>query len=169
MLDTFTLSSFGAFHTLLALIAVVAGLLGLVRHGEIGTGTRAGLTYVVFTVLTSVTGLFIFRHGSFGPPHVLAIATLVVLAIAYAAEKRGNPHGFARYVAVLGYSLTLFFHLIPGLTETGTRLPLGDPAFTGPEDPTLKALVGAGFLVYLVGAAVQVLRIRRWRRLVPST
>jgi uncharacterized membrane protein len=162
------LSAFGAFHTAIALIAVVAGIAALVRHGAIGTDTRPGLVYVLMTVATSVTGLFIFRHGSFGVPHVLAIVTLLVLAIAHGAE-RGYFGGPSRYVAVLGYSLTLFFHLIPGLTETGTRIPLGDPAFTGPEDPTLKALVGTGFLVYLVGAVVQALRIRRSTHRLAST
>jgi uncharacterized membrane protein len=162
------ISQFGMFHTLIALIAVISGLIALFRYGEIGTRTRSGALYVWFTVATAVTGLFIFRHGSFGPPHILAILTLLVLAIAYAAERYSDS-GLARYLAVLGYSLTLFFHLIPGLTETGTRVPIDDPAFTGPEDPTLKALVGAGFLVYLVGAAVQVARIRRSRRLAIST
>jgi len=163
MLELFNLSILGAIHTALGIVAVVAGIVALVRFGEIGTATRPGLAYVLFTAATSVTGLFIFRHGGFGPPHVLSILTLVVLLVAWLAEKRGR--GLARYVAVLGYSLTLFFHLIPGLTETGTRLPLGNPAFSGPEDPTLKALVGIGFLVYLVGAAIQALRIRRSRRL----
>lgn len=165
MLDTFKLSSFGAFHTLIALIAVACGIVALIRHGEIGTRTRSGLAYVLLTTATSITGLFIFRHGGFGPPHALAILTLIVLLVAWLAETRGNPNGFARYVAVLGYSLTLFFHLIPGLTETGTRIPLGNPAFSGPEDPTLVALVGLGFLVYLVGATVQCLRLRRSRRI----
>ncbi len=64
-------------------------------------------------------------------------------------------------MTALANALTLFFHLIPGLTETGTRLPLGAPAFSGPEDPTLVALVGAGFVAYLVGAVVQVLHLRR--------
>ena len=163
MLETFSLSSFGAFHTLIALVAVACGIAALARHGAIGTRTRSGLAYVLLTVATSITGLFIFRHGGFGPPHALAIQTLLVLLVAWLAETRGNRNGFARYVAVLGYSLTLFFHLIPGLTETGTRLPLGDPAFSGPEDPKLVSLVGLGFLVYLVGATIQALRIRRSR------
>lgn len=164
MLELLNLSILGTVHTALAIVAVFAGIVALVRHGEIGTATRAGLVYVLFTVATSITGLFIFRHGGFGAPHVLSIATLVVLAVTWLAELRGSPAGLSRYVVVLGNSLTLFFHLIPGLTETGTRFPLGDPAFSGPEDPTLKALVGAGFLVYLAGAGVQALRIRRSRR-----
>ena len=162
------ITSFGMFHTAIALIAVASGLIALSQHGEIGTRTRSGRLYVWLTAATAVTGLFIFRHGGFGPPHALAILTLLVLAIAHAAERSGSA-GLARYVAVLGYSLTLFFHLIPGLTETGTRIPVGQPAFTGPEDPTLKAIVGIGFLVYLAGATVQAMRIRRSRVLAAST
>lgn len=167
MLDTFHLSSFGAFHTLVALVAVACGIVALARHGRIGTGSRAGLAYVLLTAATSVTGLFIFRHGGFGPPHALAILTLLVLAVSWWADTR-NPAGPWRYVAVLGYSLTLFFHLIPGLTETGTRVPVGDPVFSGPEDATLKMLVGIGFLAYLAGAAYQALRLHRAAR-VPHT
>jgi len=162
------MTSFGMLHTAIAAVAVVAGIIAIFRHGEIGTRTRSGRTYVLFTVASCITGLFIFHHGGFGPPHALAIITLIVLPIAYAAERRESRFGLSQYVAVLSYSLTLFFHLIPGLTETGTRLPVGNPVFTGPEDPLLKALVGAGFLVYLAGATVQAMRIRKSRRLTAS-
>ena len=162
------ISPFGMFHTAIALVAVFFGIRSLVRYGEIGTRTRSGALYVWLTAATAFTGLFIFRHGGFGAPHMLAIATLVVLAVAAMAERAGGS-GLARYVAVLGNSLTLFFHLIPGLTETGTRIPIGDPAFTGPEDPVLKAIVGVGFLVYLAGAAVQTMRIRRGLRTAAAT
>lgn len=154
------ISPFGMFHTAIALVAVFFGLRTLVRYGEIGTRTRSGSLYVWLTAATAFTGLFIFRHGGFGVPHVLALMTLAVLAIAGAAERFGGT-GLARYVTVLGNSLTLFFHLIPGLTETGTRIPIGNPAFTGPEDPVLKAIVGIGFIAYVAGATVQALRIRR--------
>lgn len=162
------ISPFGMFHTAIALVAVFFGIQSLVRYGEIGTRTRSGALYVWLTAATAFTGLFIFRHGGFGAPHMLAIATLVVLAVAAMAERAGGS-GLARYVTVLGNSLTLFFHLIPGLTETGTRIPIGDPAFTGPEDPVLKAIVGVGFLVYLAGAAVQAMRIRRGLRTAAAT
>lgn len=162
------ISPFGMFHTAIALVAVFFGIRSLVRYGEIGTRTRSGALYVWLTAATAFTGLFIFRHGGFGAPHMLAIATLVVLAAAAMAERAGGS-GLARYITVLGNSLTLFFHLIPGLTETGTRIPIGDPAFTGPEDPVLKAIVGVGFLVYLAGAAVQATRIRRGLRTAAAT
>ncbi len=134
------MTPFGMLHTAISLVAVIAGVAALVRYREIRH------RYAVPDACTSgsrwpaaMTGLFIFHHGGFGIPHVLSITTLVVLAVAYSAERRASFGRLSRYVAVLGYSLTLFFHTIPGFTETGTRLPVDAPLFTGPEDPALRA------------------------------
>lgn len=162
------ITPFGAFHTAISLIAVFAGLIALVRHGEILFRDRSGRTYVCFTVGSCVTGLFIYHHGGFGEPHVLAIMTLVVLAAAHLAERRNAFGGAARYVAVIGNSLTLFFHMIPGFTETGTRLPKGDPLFASRESPELLAAVAGAFVVFLAGATIQAVRIRS-RRTAPAT
>ncbi len=40
MLETFNLSSFGALHTLVGLVAVACGIVALARHGQIGTRAR---------------------------------------------------------------------------------------------------------------------------------
>jgi uncharacterized membrane protein len=162
------ITPFGMFHTVLSLIAVVAGVAALVRRQEIRLATRLGMIYFWFTVASCVTGLFIFHHGGFGKPHVLAIATMIVLALVYAAERRETFGRLSRYVAVIGFSLTLFFHMIPGFTETGTRLPVGEPLFSGPDDPALQKAVGVAFLVFLIGATLQALRIRSLRKLGPS-
>jgi uncharacterized membrane protein len=157
----FGITPFGMFHTVIALIAVAAGLTAVTRYREIGLTTVSGRIYVGLTIFTCVTGLFIFRHGTFGVPHALAILTLLVLAVAITAEKRVIFGRLSRQIAVVAYSATLFFHMIPGFTETATRIPEGAPLATGPEDPGLRAAVGAAFLVFLVGAALQVRRIRR--------
>ena len=162
------MTPFGMLHTAVSLVAVIAGVAALVRYKEIATATSAGRLYFWGTAASCVTGLFIFHHGGFGVPHVLAITTLVVLAVAYVAEKHATFGHLSRYVAVVGYSLTLFFHMIPGLTETGTRVPVGHPLFTGPEDATLRAVVGVCFGVFLIGAWLQILRIRAGRPLVAS-
>jgi uncharacterized membrane protein len=161
MLATFNLTPFGAFHTALSLAAVLLGIFALIRYREITTQTGAGLWYVRLTAATCITALIIFRHGGFGPPHALAILTLGVLATTYVLERVAVAGGPARYVIVLGNSLTLFFHLVPALNETGTRLPLDHPAFTGPDDPQLQMFAAAGFALYLIGAALQAMRIRK--------
>lgn len=49
--------------------------------------------------------------------------TLIVLALAMVLERHDG--GFLTVsTATLAYSLTLFFHMIPAFTVTGTRLQL---------------------------------------------
>jgi uncharacterized membrane protein len=154
------LTSLGVLHTAIALVAVVAGSVELARRKEISWHTSAGRTYVLLTALTCLTGFGIFQHGGFGNPHVLGIITLVVLGVAWVAEMRPTFGRLSRYVSVVGYSTTFFFHMIPGFTETSTRLPPGRPLVAGPEAPELLMAVGVAFVAFLVGAVAQVLRIR---------
>jgi hypothetical protein len=54
---------------------------------------------------------------------VLGVITLVVLGVA-AVAGHSNLFGRAsRYVETVSYSATFFFHFIPAITETSTRLP----------------------------------------------
>jgi uncharacterized membrane protein len=153
------LTPLGTIHTIISLVAVGAAIVALVRDRQLVVGNRVGRVYVVATILTCLTGLPIFQHGGFGPPHALAILTLVVLAIVAVAAKTSLFGAWSRYVEVLGLSLTVFFHWVPAVTETSSRLPPGAPLTTGPTDPRVQAAVGVGFLVFLVGAFLQ------WRRL----
>jgi|UPI000488877C uncharacterized membrane protein len=159
------LTPLGIVHTLISLVAVGAGLIALVRDKEIRLATRTGQVYVITTVLTCLTGFGIFRHGGFGPPHMLGIVTLVVLGIAMLAERSQTFGKLSAYVAVVSYSLTFFFHMIPGVTETSTRLPLGAPLVADRDaSPGLQGVIGALFVVFLIGATVQVIRLRASRQ-----
>ena len=79
--------------------------------------------------------------------------------IVWAAAKTGVFGSWSRYVEVLGLSLTVFFHWVPAVTETSSRLPLDAPLTTGPTDPRVQAAVAFGFVLFLVGAFLQ------WRTL----
>jgi hypothetical protein len=54
-----------------------------------------------------------------------------------------------------------FLHMIPGGTETFTRIPVDSPVFNGPEDPAQQQLIGGLFGAYLGGVALQVRQLRR--------
>lgn len=162
------ITPFGMVHTVISLVAVAAGVVALVRYGEINSRTTPGRIYLIMTVLTCLTGFFIFQHGGFGKPHALGILTLLVMAIAYSAE-RGNWFGrLSAYVAVVGYSMTLFFHMIPAITETATRVPPSQPLAAGPEAQVIQAGVGVAFLAFLIVAALQVRRVLLARRMQPD-
>jgi uncharacterized membrane protein len=154
------LTTLGTFHTAISLIAVVAGVVLLARDKEISLRTLLGRIYVAATVVVCLTGFGIFQHGGFGNPHVLGIVTLLALAVAAVAESTSLFGWASRYIETVSYSATLFFHMIPGVTETLTRLPLGAPVLPGPDAPQLKAAAGVFFLLFLIGTALQVRRLR---------
>lgn len=155
----FGLTSLGVFHTAISLVALAAGLTALARAGAISMRTGVGKLYVWTTALTCITGFGIFQHGGFGKPHVLGVITLVVLVIAWAAGKGMAFGRLSPYVEAVGYSLTVFFHIVPALAETLTRLPLGSPLLDTPEAPVLQAL-DAFFFLFLIGATLQVRKLR---------
>jgi uncharacterized membrane protein len=154
------LTPLGMIHTAISLIAVAAGIVAFVRDREISAKNLVGKTYVVGTILTCLTGFSIFQHGGFGVPHVLGIITLVVLGLAAVAGTSRLFGRASRYVEAVSYSATFFFHLIPGITETSTRLPAGAPLVADRDAPELQVAAGVLFLAFLIGATLQILWLR---------
>jgi uncharacterized membrane protein len=155
------LAPLGTFHTAISLIAVAAGAFALIRDRQITWDNGVGKIYVVSTVIVCVTGFGIFQHGGFGKPHALGIITLLVLCIAFASDKKTRLFGrFSPYVETVCYSMTFFFHIVPGITETATRLPRSAPLASGPDDPHIKMAIGVCFLLFLLGATLQVRSLR---------
>ena len=110
----------------------------------------------------------IFQHGGFGKPHALGIITLLVLGAAAVAERSRFFGRLSRYVAAVSYSTTFFFHMIPAVTETTTRLPAGAPLVADRDGPELQAAAGVMFLLLLIGAALQVRRLRKSAAIPPA-
>ena len=155
----FGLTPLGIFHTAISLIAIVSGAIALLRDGKISWENMLGKVYTITTIVTCVTGFGIFQHGGFGKPHILGLITLAVFELIYVAHKNKLGKSSA-YVETVGYSLTFLFNLIPGITETATRLPLDAPLASSPEDPNIKMAVGICFVLFLVLATVQVRKMR---------
>lgn len=154
------LSTIGIIHTAISLVALGAGIRAFVRYKEIAPTTAAGALYIVTTVLTCLTGFFIFNHGGPSVAHALGVLTLLVLGAAAVVRRK---RWFGRYghpVVAVTYSLTFFFHMIPGFTETGTRLPAGAPLYSSQEDPALAMTIGVAFVIFVIGAFVQVRHLR---------
>jgi len=152
---------FGLFHTLISLVAVIAGVISFLRAGGISSDDVPGRVYVAFTIASCVTALGIFHHGGFGPPHAMAILTLVVLGVAAVAGRSSLFGQASRYVETLGYSATFLFHMIPAVTETATRLPPGHPLAASADAPALKATYLVLLMLYVIGAVAQCAALRR--------
>jgi uncharacterized membrane protein len=159
-IDMLGLTPLGTFHTAISLIALGAGFVALIRDKRITPTNRVGQIYVITTIITCVTGFGIFQHGGFGKPHALGVITLVVLGIAYLAGSTNVFGRLSRYVETVSYSATFLFHWIPAITETSTRLPVGAPLAANADVPGLQAATGVLVVLFLIGATLQVRRLR---------
>jgi hypothetical protein len=132
-------STFTAVHVILSLIGIFTGL--IVLFGMLGGKRLDGLTaiFLATTVLTNVTG-FLFHSASFGPPHVVGVISLVVLAVAILALYAYRLRGAWRWVYVVGAVLTLYFNVFVGVVQAFQKLPaLSALAPTQSEPPFLVA------------------------------
>jgi len=108
--------------------------------------------------LTTLTGFPIFRHGTAGPPHVVGVLTLIVLALAVVA---GRFRAFGRasaYVETIGYPTSVLLLMIPAVTETLTRVPPSAPLVASPEEPIFPVLYAGLLVLFLAGVTSQVRR-----------
>lgn len=157
------ITPFGWFHTAISLVSLFGGLYALLRYHDIRYATTLGKTYTWFTVATCLTSFFLMRTGRLSEAHGLTVLTLIVLAIAVLLGRNAVLGSWRHVAASLAFTLTVYFHFIPGFTETLTRVPIGAPLVSGPQDPLLQKLVGATFLVFLVGMILQLRALRRGR------
>jgi len=151
----------GWFHTVIGITALISGFYSLAKRKEITLQFRAGQIYLVATLITAMSALGIFQHGSFGAAHALAILTLLGLSIGTLAATTGIFGKLSRYVQAAGYSATLLFHMIPAITDFMLRIPAGDPFLTSIEDPILKMSYLVLLVLFLVGLGFQFSWIRR--------
>lgn len=142
-------------------LALISGVFTLVQFKEILLQTRSGQIYLICTLITAGTALAIYQHGMFGPAHVLAVMTLLALAVGTLAATTKLFGKLSRYVQAISYSATLLFHCIPAITDSLLRLPVGDPLLKSIEDPILKMCYLVLLVVFLVGVTLQLRRIYR--------
>jgi uncharacterized membrane protein len=157
------LTPLGIIHTAISLVAVAAGFVALIRDGKISAINLVGKIYIVTTALTCLTGFGIFQHGGFNKAHVLGIITLVVLGVAWVAGHSATFGRLSPYIETVGYSATFLFNMIPGITETTTRLPLGAPLLPNADAPELQKATLVLLVLFLIGATLQVRALRAKR------
>jgi len=154
------LTYLGVFHTLISLIALLTGAVALIRNNKITWDNQLGKTYVISTIIVCLTGFGIFQHGGFGKPHALGVVTLIVLGIIYlAANKKFGTS--STVIETVCYSMTFFFHIVPTIAESATRLPYGHPLAASPEDPGVQKVTGIFFLLFLIGAYLQIRSMKK--------
>src|ERR1700726_2689532 len=156
-----SLSAFTILHVIISLIAIVAGF--VVMFGMLGSKAMPGLTaiFLLFTILTSVTG-FMFPFEMLLPSHILAILSLVLLAIACVALYAMKLAGGGRPIYVRTALLSLYFNVFVLVIQSFLKIPAltavapGNPP-SGPVFAVVQGIVLVFFVLMIIGA------VRRFR------
>jgi hypothetical protein len=153
------LATFTFLHVLISLVGIASGLIVLERFFRNRTLGVSNAVFLITTILTSVTG-FLFPFKAFGPPHIVGVISLVVLAIALFALYAGNLVGPWRWIyvcsAVLALYLNVFVAVVQSFDKIG-RLHVLAP--TGSEPP-FAITQGIVLLIFIGVAVVALVRFR---------
>jgi hypothetical protein len=156
------MSPFGIFHTAISVLPVGLGLLAFVRDGKIDPKTRVGKWYLGTMLVGTVSSWGFLPSKGFTPGQVLTLITLGLLA-AGLFTLRGTWRK-AGYVQTISLSASYLMLMVFTTTETLTRVPVGEPFASGPNDPALLPVRLALLLAFAAGVGYQVFRIRSTRR-----
>lgn len=130
-----SLSAFTTLHVLISLVGIATGLLVLfaMLRGTYEPGTTA--TFLVTTILTSVTG-FMFPASAVTPAHIVGAISLAVLAVAAAALYIFKIRGVWRALYVIAAITALYFNVFVGVVQAFQKfMPLARLAPTQSEPP----------------------------------
>ena len=141
-------AAFTTLHVIISLLGIATGVvavLAMCKGRRVPTWTALFLTT---TVLTSATG-FLFHSASFGPPHIIGVISLVLLATAMVARYVNHLAGAARWIYIATAILALYLNVFVGVIQAFQKIPsLHALAPTQKEAPFIVAqLLVLGFFV----------------------
>ncbi len=149
------MSTFTLIHVAISLIGIAAGL--VVVYGFLA-GLKLpswNMVFLVFTIATSVTGFFFPFHG-ITPGIVVGVISLVVLAVAVLAWKKGWSKTY-----IVTATIAEFFNVLVLIVQSFEKIaPLHELAPKGTEPITNVAKLAA--LIFFVVLAWVAIRRRRF-------
>ena len=144
-----SVGAFTTLHVIISLIAILAGLVAL--FAMIANRRLNGVTalFLLTTVLTSVTGFF-FHSKAIGPPHIVGVISLVVLAIALWALYGRKLVGVWRPAYVVTAALALYLNCFVGVVQAFDKIPALHALAPKGTEPPFAAAQGATLLLFIV-------------------
>lgn len=154
-----SLAGFTVFHLVLSMIAIALGFVvagGLLASNKLPCWTAL---FLVTTILTSATG-FLFPFTTLLPSHMVAIISLVLLAVAVYALYGKNLVGIWRPVYIVTALLALWFNVFVLIAQSFLKVALLNVLAPKGTEPPFAIAQGATlvFFIFLI-----VLSIRRFR------
>jgi hypothetical protein len=154
------LSTFGAFHTTLSLIPVLAGFISFQRYGRIDPATGVGRVYWIGMIAAVLTSFGLSSTGHFNPGHALGILAFIMVLIGTLSPQIRFLGRSAIYIQTIATSFSFMLLMIPGTNETLSRLPVSHPIGNGPDSPAVRLALMGVFALFLLGTTYQIFRLR---------
>ncbi len=134
-----SLAAFTQAHVAISLVAIVAGIVFFARVVLGGWPRRVNVVFLVFTVLTSVTG-FLFPPKPIGPPFIFGVVSLIVLAAAFFALYGRGAAGRWRLAYLAPALFAQWLNMVVLVVQSFQKIPaLNALAPTGGEPAALIA------------------------------
>ncbi len=159
------LSTVGYVHTFFGLVAVVLAFYMLIRNRKIDPKSSAGMAYFIAVTVSCILVFALPRNApGFNPVpgYILTLLTLASLFLGFFI--RFSKTRASRYIEVLGLSGSLFFSMVPAINETLTRLPVGEPLASSPQDPLVLKSLGVLAILFVALCVAQIANIRKSER-----
>ena len=142
-----SVTAFTTLHVIISLVAIAAGLLLL--PAIFANRSQKGLTavFLAATILTSVTGFF-FHSKAIGPPHIVGVISLVVLAAALFALYVRKLEGVWRPVYVIGAVVALYLNCFVAVVQAFQKIALLNAFAPKGTEPPFVAAQGALLVLF---------------------
>lgn len=98
---------------------------------------------------------------------IVATITLVVLLLGYGISRWLTAKRSGKYIETISLSISVFLLMVPTVSESLRRLPVGNPLVIDMKDPLLLGAQGTLLLASIVGILLQVRALYK-RKAVPS-
>jgi hypothetical protein len=144
-----SVGAFTTLHVIISLMAILSGLvvvLGMTVNRQMKTLTGF---FLATTVLTSVTGFF-FHSKAIGPPHIVGVISLVVLAIALWTLYGRKLVGIWRPAYVVTAVAALYFNCFVGVVQAFDKIPALHVFAPKGTEPPFAAAQGATLLLFVI-------------------
>ena len=152
----------GWFHTIVGAPAIVAGLYLLLRDRFIYIDKDLAKFYLIATVITSASSLFIFRAtGAFNMAHFTSVIIILAALFAYILHKKSIFGSLNIYLKQLALTGTVFFSMLPTTVEVLKRVPPSNPLASSIEDPIVQNFYMSYVVIFGIFAAYQIFKISK--------
>lgn len=155
------LSAFTWVHTILSLVALIAGI--VVVAGLLASRTLDGWTalYLATAVATSVTGFFFLPSTGFDAAQAVGVISLVALGLAILGRYVFHFRGAWRWIYTVGAVVGLYFLVFVAVAQAFGKVPALHALAPTQSEPPFAITQLVVLVIFVVLAIVAALKFQR--------